>query len=158
MNIRRAERGDLAQIVQIESLCFPEEAAFPPRMFAYLIEYAVCLVACQPEKKVLGFIMGYASGKAGAVYTLDVHPQYRRMGIGSSLISTLEENLQGLGAETVRLEAAVEKPEAIELYRKAGYRDRELIRNYYGTGKHALRMCKVMPPAKQPDIRTCPEL
>ena len=158
MNIRRAERGDLAQIVQIESLCFPEEAAFPPRMFAYLIEYAVCLVACQPEKKVLGFIMGYASGKAGAVYTLDVHPQYRRMGVGSSLISTLEEKLRELGAETVRLEAAVEKPEAIELYRKAGYRDRELIRNYYGTGKHALRMCKDMPPAKQPDPRTYHEL
>ena len=158
MNIRRAESGDLAQIVQIESLCFPEEAAFPPRMFAYLIEYAVCLVACQPEKKVLGFIMGYASGKAGAVYTLDVHPQYRRMGIGSSLISSLEAKLGGLGAETVRLEAAVEKPEAIELYRKAGYRDRELIRNYYGTGKHALRMCKDMPPAKQSDPRTYPEL
>ena len=115
MNIRRAESGDLAQIVQIESLCFPEEAAFPPRMFAYLTEYAVCLVACQPEKKVLGFIMGYASGKAGAVYTLDVHPQYRRMGIGSSLISSLEEKLKRLGAETVRLEAAVERPEAIEL-------------------------------------------
>ena len=158
MNIRRAETKDLAQIVQIESLCFPEEAAFPPRMFAYLIEYAVCLVACQPEKKVLGFIMGYASGKAGAVYTLDVHPQYRRMGIGSSLISALEEKLRELGAETVRLEAAVEKPEAIELYRKAGYRDRELIRNYYGTGKHALRMCKDMPPSKQSDPRTYPEL
>ena len=157
MNIRRAESGDLAQIVQIESLCFPEEAAFPPRMFAYLIEYAVCLVACQPEKKVLGFIMGYASGKAGAVYTLDVHPGYRRMGIGSSLISSLEEKLQRLGAETVRLEAAVERPEAIELYHKAGYMDRELVRNYYGTGKHALRMCKAIPPATKIDLRTCPE-
>ena len=157
MNIRRAESGDLAQIVQIESLCFPEEAAFPPRMFAYLIEYAVCLVACQPEKKVLGFIMGYASGKAGAVYTLDVHPQYRRMGIGSSLISSLEEKLQRLGAETVRLEAAVERPEAIELYHKAGYRDRELVRNYYGTGKHALRMCKAIQPAAKTDLRTYPE-
>ena len=157
MNIRRAERKDLSQIVQIESLCFPEEAAFPPRMFAYLIEYAVCLVACQPEKKVLGFIIGYASGKAGAVYTLDVHPQYRRTGVGSSLISSLEEKLQRLGAETVRLEAAVERPETIELYHKAGYRDRELVRNYYGTGKHALRMCKAMPPALKTDLRTCPE-
>ena len=157
MNIRRAESRDLAQIVQIESLCFPEEAAFPPRMFAYLIEYAVCLVACQPEKKVLGFIMGYASGKAGAVYTLDVHPQHRRMGIGSSLISSLEEKLQRLGAETVRLEAAVERPEAIELYHKAGYRDRELVRNYYGTGKHALRMCKAILPGAKTDLRTCPE-
>jgi len=148
MRIRRAERVDLAQIVQIEGLCFPEEEAFPPRMFAYLIEYAVSLVACQPEKKVLGFIMGYVSGKAGAVYTLDVHPGYRRMGIGSSLISALEQRLQRMGAETVRLEAATERPEAIKLYRKAGYRDRELVRNYYGTGKHALRMCKTLASAE----------
>ena len=31
MKIRRAEKRDLTQIVQIESLCFPQEAAFPPR-------------------------------------------------------------------------------------------------------------------------------
>jgi ribosomal-protein-alanine N-acetyltransferase len=151
MKIRRAEKRDLAQIVQIEGLCFPDEAAFPPQMFAYLIDYAVSMVACQPEKKVLGFIMGYASGRAGAVYTLDVHPGYRRMGVGTSLISALEEKLQMLGAGTVRLEAAIERPEAIDLYRKAGYRDRELVRNYYGSGKHALRMCKILVPGKKRD-------
>ena len=142
MNIRRAEPRDLAQIVQIEGLCFPDEAAFPPRMFAYLIRYAVSMVACQPEKKVLGFVMGYASGKAGAVYTLDVHPDYRRMGLGLKLIFALETQLGLLGAETIRLEAASENPEAVALYKKAGYQERELVRNYYGRGKHALRMYK----------------
>ena len=142
MNIRRAESGDLTQIVQIEDLCFPDETAFPPGMFAYLIRYAVSIVACEPEKKVLGFIMGYTSGKAGAVYTLDVHPNCRRKGIGSKLILALEEKLALLGAETIRLEAALEKPEAVELYRKAGYQERELVRNYYGRGKHAVRMHK----------------
>ena len=142
MKIRRAESGDLAQIVQIEELCFPDETAFPPRMFAYLIRYAVSIVACEPEKKVLGFIMGYTSGNAGAVYTLDVHPNCRRKGIGSKLILALEEKLALLGAETIRLEAALEKPEAVELYRKAGYQERELVKNYYGRGKHAVRMRK----------------
>jgi len=142
MNIRRAESGDLAQIVQIEDLCFPDETAFPPGMFAYLIRYAVSIVACEPEKKVLGFIMGYTSGNAGAVYTLDVHPNCRRKGIGSKLILALEEKLALLGADTIRLEAALEKPEAVELYRKAGYQERELVRNYYGRGKHAVRMRK----------------
>jgi len=54
----KAKPGDLAQIVQIEGLYFPEETAFPPGMFAYLIRYAVALVACEPEEKVLGFVMG----------------------------------------------------------------------------------------------------
>jgi ribosomal-protein-alanine N-acetyltransferase len=142
MMVRRAEPRDLAQIVQIEGLCFPEETAFPPKMFSYLIRYAVSLVASEPEKKVLGFIMGYASGRAGAVYTLDVHPGYRRKGIASKLLLSLEENLSQLGAEAIRLEAALDKPGAVELYRKAGYQERELVRNYYGRGNHAVRMWK----------------
>jgi len=99
-------------------------------------------VACRPEENVLGFIMGYTSGKAGAVYTLDVHPSYRRMGIGSKLLASLEEKLALLGAQAIRLEAALDRPGAVELYRKAGYRERELVRNYYGRGDHAVRMWK----------------
>jgi [ribosomal protein S18]-alanine N-acetyltransferase len=142
MIVRRAEQRDLPQIVQIEGLCFPLETAFPPGMFAYLIKYSVSLVACEPEGRVLGFIMGYTSGRGGAVYTLDVHPLYRRKGVGSRLIQALEEELQALGARAIRLEAALENPEAMDLYRKAGYRERELVRNYYGRGKDAVRMWK----------------
>ena len=109
MIIRKAEPKDLARIVQIEGLCFPEETAFPPGMFAYLIRYSVALVACEPEEEILGFVMGYTSGTYGAVYTLDVHPGYRRKGIGSALIAALEKKLAGMGAKAIRLEAALEK-------------------------------------------------
>ena len=100
MRIRKAELKDLAQIVQIEGLCFPEETAFPPGMFAYLIRYAVALVACEPEEKVLGFVMGYTSGNAGAVYTLDVHTGYRRKGI-----ENLAHGCTGRGNDQLRFEA-----------------------------------------------------
>ncbi|VVB68894.1 putative N-acetyltransferase [uncultured archaeon] len=133
--------GDLDQIVQIEELCFPEETAFPPGMFAYLIRHSVALVAYE-DGKVVGFVMGYTSGSGGAVYTLDVHPLYRRRGVGSRLILALEDRLRGEGARAIRLEAALERPETLELYRKAGYRERELVRHYYGRGKHAVRMWK----------------
>jgi ribosomal-protein-alanine N-acetyltransferase len=142
MKIRRAELRDLAEIVQIEGLCFPEETAFPPNMFAYLIRFSVSFVACEPLENVIGFIMGYVSGGIGAVYTLDVHPQFRRKGAGSCLILALEKELYRLGARSVRLEAALASPGALELYRKAGYKERELIRNYYGRGLHAVRMWK----------------
>ena len=144
MKIRKAELRDLAEIVQIEELCFPEETAFPPRMFAYLIRYSVALVACVPEEKVVGFVMGYTSGNGGAVYTLDVHPLCRRRGVGSKLILALEEKLSGIGARLIRLEAALENPGSLELYRKAGYKEREKVRNYYGRGKHAVRMWKTL--------------
>lgn len=76
-------------------------------MFAYLIRYSVALVACEPEETILGFVMGYTSGTYGAVYTLDVHPGYRRKSIGSELMMALEKKLAGMGAKAVRLEAAL---------------------------------------------------
>jgi [ribosomal protein S18]-alanine N-acetyltransferase len=144
MKIRKADQSDLAQIVEIEELCFPEETAFHPRMFAYLIHYSEALVACEPEEKVAGFIMGYTSGDIGAVYTLDVHPLCRRRGIGTKLVLALEEKLSGMGARLIRLEAALENPGSMELYSKAGYEESEVVRNYYGRGKHAVRMWKTM--------------
>lgn len=144
MRIRTAELEDLPAIVEIEGLCFPEETAFPPGMFAYLIRYSVVLVASEPNETVVGFIIGYASGRAGAIYTLDVHPNYRRRGIGSRLIVALEEELRTQGAESIRLEAAIENPDALELYRRSGYKERELVRDYYGRGKNAVRMWKVL--------------
>lgn len=142
--IRKADLKDLAQIVQIEELSFPEETAFPPGMFNYLIRYSVTLVACEPLEKVMGFIIGYANGSDGAVYTLDVHPLFRRRGLGSKLVMALEEKLIRLGAKAVHLEAALENPGSVELYRKVGYQEHEQIRNYYGQGKHAVRMWKIL--------------
>ena len=142
MNIRRAEPRDLPVIVEIEGLCFPEETAFPAGMFAYFIKYSVLLVACEPDDRVVGFIVGYTSGRGGAVYTLDVHPAHRRKGVGTKLVRAMDEELRDLGAKAIRLEAALENPGAMELYRRAGYRERELVRNYYGRGKDAVRMWK----------------
>ena len=141
MKVREATITDLQKIVEVESLCFPEETAFPPGMFAYLIKYAMTLAAFD-DSRMAGFIIGYASGDIGFIYTLDVHPDYRRKGLGSLLIRALEEGLSSQGAVRIRLEAAAKNPAALELYRKAGYHEKELLRNYYGKGKNAVRMWK----------------
>jgi len=144
MKIRPAWQKDLQEIVEIELLCFPAETAFPPGMFRYLIRHACTIVASSDEDEggIEGFIIGYASGKTGFIYTLDVHPSQRRKGIGKKLLEALERELYACGARKFRLEAAVENPAALELYRKAGYKEAALIENYYGRGKNAIRMIK----------------
>jgi len=142
MKVRKAELADLPRMVEIEGLCFPEETAFPPGMFAYLIRYAISLVACEPEDKAVGFIVGYVSGREGAIYTLDIHPLFRRRGIGGRLINAVEQELKALGAKSIRLEAAAENEEALKLYHQAGYIESEFLPNYYGRGKNALRLRK----------------
>ncbi len=140
MMVRRAEKGDLPGMVEIERLCFPGEAAFPPKMFSYLLTYAEVLVAC--DGQIEGFVVGYTSGKVGLIYTLDVHPDHRRKGVGSLLLRSMEEILAAKGARMIRLEAASENPAALALYLKEGYRKGSLIKDYYGLGKDAWRMIK----------------
>jgi [ribosomal protein S18]-alanine N-acetyltransferase len=142
MKIRHAWQNDLQEIVEIELLCFPAETAFPPGMFSYLIRHACTIVASSDEGWIEGFIIGYASGKTGFIYTLDVHPNQRRKGTGKKLLEALERELYSCGARKCRLEAAVENPAALELYCKAGYKEAALIENYYGRGKNAVRMIK----------------
>jgi ribosomal-protein-alanine N-acetyltransferase len=141
MRVLAAELVDLPRICEIEGLCFPDETAFPPGMFAYLIRYATTLVAFEGDR-MAGFIIGYMSGRIGFIYTLDVDPVYRRRGIGTMLIRALEERLCARGAARARLEAALDNPEALALYRKLGYRESGLVRDYYGRGRHAVRMRK----------------
>jgi ribosomal-protein-alanine N-acetyltransferase len=141
MKVLAAELKDLSSICEIEELCFPDETAFPPGMFAYLIMYATALAAFDGSR-MAGFIIGYTSRGIGFIYTLDVHPDYRKRGVGTMLIRALEDRLCSQGAVRVRLEAALDNPEAQALYRRAGYCEGGLIRDYYGRGRHAVRMWK----------------
>jgi ribosomal-protein-alanine N-acetyltransferase len=140
MRIRTAELKDLPAIVEMERLCFPEDSAFPPGIFYYLMRHAHFIVASNDE--VRGFAVGYVSGRTGAIYTLDVHPEWRRKGIGSMLLEEMEQRLRSAGAIRLRLEASVDNSVARAMYRKAGYREGELIKSYYGRGKDAIRMWK----------------
>ncbi len=148
MIIRKAELNDLSEIIEIEELCFPEETAFPAGILAYLICYAETMVACHPD--IEGFISGYCGGNVGSIYTLDVHPKHRRKGIASLLIKALEDRFLSQGAELICLEVALNNAAGLGLYLKAGYSESELLENYYGSEKHAVRMLK--SPSKNPFI------
>jgi len=141
MKVRTATHKDLSRIIEIEKLCFPEELAFPPGMFSFLIRNARTLVACE-EGLVTGFIIGYTSGRTGIIYSLDVHPRFRRRGVASVLIQALEEQLYATGVRRYRLEAALSNTTARNLYHRLGYADGEFLRDYYGRGKDAIRMWK----------------
>jgi len=131
---------DLDRIVEIERLCFPGEVLFTRGLFAFLLRNATALVACDDE--IIGFVIGYLTGRTGVIYTLDVHPDHRRKGVGSALLDAIEREMQAAGARRFRLEAAISNTAALNLYRRAGYVEGEMLRNYYGYGKDAVRLWK----------------
>lgn len=56
---------------------------------------------------------------------LYVEPQYRRQGIGRRAVQFVEERARELGVQALHLEVDPGNDPALELYRRAGYKDHE---------------------------------
>ncbi|ASY62730.1 IAA acetyltransferase [Sinorhizobium sojae CCBAU 05684] len=59
-----------------------------------------------------------------------VDPQARGLKIGKWLLSAIEEKAEKLGLAAIRLETGIHQPEAIGLYRVAGYVERPAFGSY----------------------------
>ena len=82
----------------------------------------------------LYFIMAYIDGRAagcgalrplepgiGEIKRMFVLPEYRGKGVARALLEALESRAVEMGHTSVRLETGTRQPEAIALYKSAGY-------------------------------------
>jgi len=146
LKIEQAKLNDLDALYNIERECFTVEV-FTKEQIAYFLESpnAVSLVA-NVNQEIVGFIVGmiesYGRVTVGHVYTIDVAPKHRRVGVGLKLLDELEHVFLKKGVKTSYLEVRIDNKAARELYRKKGYTELEPLENFYAKGRHGLRMKK----------------
>jgi putative acetyltransferase len=68
----------------------------------------------------------------GEVKRMCVRPAFRGRGIARHILGTLESAARALGYSTLRLETGIRQPEAISLYRSAGYAEIPCFGAYAG--------------------------
>ena len=66
----------------------------------------------------------------GEIKRMYVDPEHRGLGIGKSILRQLEQLAVDEGCDCVRLETGVDQPEALTLYRNAGYTERPPFGKY----------------------------
>ena len=143
---RRASLKDLDTLCEIEKECFTSEA-FTREQIGYLLRTptGVGLIA-EMGHETVGFIIGlireYGDARIGHICTLDVSTKHRRRGVASRLLDDLERVFRERGVQTSHLEVRVNNLAAQELYRKHGYTDVGVLRNYYGGGIHGIQLKK----------------
>lgn len=64
-------------------------------------------------------------GAYGELKRFYLRPEFRGLGLGRRLVETLEAEARARGCNALKLEAGVLQPEAINLYRSAGFKDGE---------------------------------
>jgi ribosomal protein S18 acetylase RimI-like enzyme len=67
----------------------------------------------QKNQKVIGTVMAGYDGHRGWIYSIAVHPEYRKKGIGSELLSYTQNILENLGCLKVNLQI-MEGNEAVQ--------------------------------------------
>ncbi|MFA4934402.1 MAG: N-acetyltransferase [Candidatus Methanoperedens sp.] len=141
-HIRAAEKEDFAAIVGLEEICFKEET-FPKKQLRYLLFKAksIVLVAAL-EGKLIGsmIILLRAHISNARIYSLNVHPEYRRIGIASLLMDTALEFLKERGFKKITLEVGVNNKAARNLYRSKGFLADKILYKYYKNGDDALHL------------------
>ncbi|HUU76985.1 MAG TPA: N-acetyltransferase [candidate division Zixibacteria bacterium] len=157
--------NDLEAIYEIESLCFDKYDAFDNQVFQYLLEKKDLFLVAKIEEnnelknKIVGFIV--VIQKANSKYeivTLNVHPKWRNLGIGTSLLFEIEKYLSLNNSTesitrnqndkisnkvfTIELMVYEKNEKAKSLYEKSGYKFVKLIKNYYKRNRNGIQMVK----------------
>lgn len=137
-------RFDLSKLHQIEKDCFSSKFRLSKKDLAQ--EFKSCsknelLVIFKQGKTPAGFIMGEQMNEQGYIASVNVAPNFRKLGLGKRLLSLMELLFEEKGYTESHLEVNTENV-ALILYLKTGYKIRSLTPNYYCQGEHALSMCK----------------
>ncbi len=143
-HIRQAEKNDLSDLLNLEIICFKEET-FHTRQLKYLIIKAKSIVlVAELEGNVIGsmIILLRKHILNARIYSLNVHPGYRRMGIASSLMDFTSDLLKKKGYDNISLETGISNTAAQNLYRSKGFQVNKKLSNYYSNGDDAFHLIK----------------
>jgi ribosomal protein S18 acetylase RimI-like enzyme len=143
IRIEDAGLADLAALRAMEAVCFPEdEYGWIDLFFLLAWHDVVHLKAVDEDGRIVGFVAGDPRPRRGFAWivTLSVLPDQRRRGIGAHLLAACEARLK---ERILRLMVRASNTTAIQLYRRAGYREVKREPSYYPGGEDGLLMEKV---------------
>lgn len=123
MRVRDYEEFDLPAVLALWCTCFPEvpSAAFEKVVNRKRSTQPGPFVVAIHNHLVVGTAVGGMDGINGWIYMVAVHPDVRRLGLGSRLVRAVETRLRKLGAVKVGLQVLSGHEELIVFYKSLGY-------------------------------------
>ena len=141
--IESATISDLNQLRELEKICFEKDAWPLIELVAVLILPGLVRLKVDIDGKMAGFIGGDAHKTEGIgwITTVGIRPEFRRLGLATTLINACEEAMQ---MPTVRLSVRRSNFGAQHLYNGLGYRHVNIWEKYYEDGEDALIMENIL--------------
>ncbi len=141
IHIRNATDTDLPRIIEIERLAFPSPWTLASFQRELTLPFSRITVALPDDAdSISGFLCRWLIADECHILNIAVHPDARRLGIGTVLIGEAINEAKSCGTGVVTLEVRRSNLAARQLYRKFEFEERRLRRHYYGPGEDAIIM------------------
>jgi len=114
----------------------------PAKVKRHIKDKDTMVLIASKEGTIAGFaIMRFGDNQAH-LFLLAVQPEYRRTGIGQSMMQWLEKSCSTAGIQAVRLEVRASNRVAMRFYRSLGYRFLGRVAGYYDRREAAAILAK----------------
>ena len=145
MIIREANKNDFEQVLNIENSCFSDPYPVDHMEYEFNENPLNKILVATIKDNIVGFIDYMITFNSATITQIAVLANYRKMGIGSKLLKEMEktfpQDIEDV-VENVTLEVRKSNEAAINLYKKDGYEEVVIKKNYYKDGEDAIYMVK----------------
>jgi ribosomal-protein-alanine N-acetyltransferase len=126
-------RGDLRFVMEIEKESFSNPwhlSSFEGEIQNFDISFPYVVI--HPETgKLIGYVIFWQIGKEVQISNFAVHPDFRKRGVGSSVLGRILGIIKKRGANIVILEVRESNNSARFLYKKFGFKEAGIRKDYY---------------------------
>lgn len=141
MKYRTWTYQDILKISELEKECFKEAWTFQMFADSFSSDLFSCILA-EDNGEIVGYACQTVLFENAEIDDVAVAPEYRKRGIGRTMMKRLEKDALRRGASVSLLEVRVSNASAMRLYLKMGYRGIYTRQRYYPDGEDAVVMQK----------------
>lgn len=134
MTIVKMNENHVSQIAELEKLCFNDPWSRNSIASELDNKLSFWLVA-EENGNVLGYVGSQTVLGETDMMNIATHPDYRKKGIGTALITALIDVLAKQGSHSLMLEVRASNDSAISVYKKLGFSEVGRRKNYYRNPK-----------------------
>lgn len=131
MNIRLMTEEDVDSVVQIEQQLFSKPWTKQDFMNSMSDRHNIYVVAEDEKQEVIGYCGIWGVLDEGQITNVAVRPDAQGQGIGYEMLSELLRIGKNEGLQQYTLEVRVSNSRAISLYRRLGFEEEGIRKNFY---------------------------
>ena len=143
MIYRPMQKTDLSAVARLEAVCFQAERWSEEMFLSSFLQTGFVGEVCQNDR---GEIVGYGCISCvfdtADLYNIAVAPEYRRTGLGTSILRRLIASAKARGVEKMFLEVRPSNTSANRLYQSEGFFEISVRKKYYPDGEDARILVK----------------